>query len=641
MTALKSLKNIPDSSPTAGALNKTYGRVRSLLFFTGCGLAAMLVLAVPDKSAAQAWQLVWQDEFDYVGLPDSARWNYDVGGHGWGNAELQYYTANRLENARVDGDHLIIEARKEAVFAGRDYTSARLVSRNKGDWTYGRIAVRARLPKGRGTWPAIWMLPTEGHYGNGSWPDNGEIDIMEHVGHQPNRVHSTVHNKRYNHLSGSGRGGSRLVPDATEAFHVYMVEWTPRRLDFFIDNDRIFTYYNDTQGWRTWPYDKPFHLLMNIAIGGAWGGQQGVDDSIFPQQMLIDYVRVYQYRHLPQISFEAPATLEAGADLHITATASDPDGPVGRVVFMQGGGKLATVSDAPYEITIPNAQAGCYELSATAVDGEGWSFTEGPQSLQVGDSCGRAPYLIAPHAIPGIIESENYDLGGAGVAYVDLTPQNSGGGYRLDEGVDVDYSTDRDGFDVAGISRREWLEYTVDVEEDGEYAMEARVYVPGTRAVFRLEFDGVDKTGRISYANPAALWVSVRRTGIHLTKGIQRMRMVMESTGFRVNWLSFRRISTTSAELPETLEPAALQVGYPNPFTDTTQLTYSVARSGHVTLEVVDVLGRRVATLANHHHEPGQYSVSFDADGLAAGVYWSQLTAGQFRAVQPITLVRR
>ncbi|MGI9173875.1 MAG: glycoside hydrolase family 16 protein, partial [Rhodothermales bacterium] len=127
-----------------------------------------------------AWQLVWSDEFDYEGLPDSAKWGYEVGGHGWGNDELQYYTERRLENARVEDGLLVIEARQEP-FEGRDYTSARLVSRDKGEWTYGRFEARAKLPSGRGTWPAIWMLAAETTYGNAYWPDNGEIDIMEHV----------------------------------------------------------------------------------------------------------------------------------------------------------------------------------------------------------------------------------------------------------------------------------------------------------------------------------------------------------------------------------------------------------------------------------------------------------------------------
>lgn len=600
----------------------------------------LLLSSVNTESVAQSWELVWQDEFDYVGLPDANKWNYDVGGHGWGNQESQYYTEARLENARADGDNLIIEARKEGGFGNRNYTSARLVSRGKGDWTYGRIAVRAKLPKGRGTWPAIWMLPSERHYGNGGWPDNGEIDIMEHVGHQPNIVHATVHNDRYNHLAGTSRGGSQIVPDATEAFHVYMVEWTPRRLDFFIDNDKIFTYYNDTNGWSTWPYDKPFHLLMNIAIGGSWGGQQGIDDSIFPQRMLIDYVRVYRYSDLPQISFLAPTTVAPGADLPIRATASDPDGSVYRVQFLQDQGLITTIHHEPYQFSIGNAQAGCYSLYATVTDSDGYSVTEGPHDVRVGDSCGKAPYLIAPHAIPGIIESEYYDLGGPGVGYADLSPQNTGGGLRSDEGVDVEYSTDKDGYDVAGITRREWLEYTVDVEEDGEYALEARVFVSGSSASFILEFDGVDKTGPVSYANPASLWVTVKRTGIFLTKGVQRMRMRMESTGFRINWLRLSLVSAASIENPDTSEPASLNVGFPNPFTHSTQLTYSVERPGHLTLTVVDVLGRKVATLADHYHMPGKYTVPFSAGELAPGVYWSQLTAGRFKLVQPITLLR-
>ena len=617
--------------------------MKSLVLSIVCHLAAILILTSPFDSTAQPWELVWQDEFDYVGLPDASKWGYDVGGHGWGNGELQYYTENRSQNARVDGDHLIIETHKEtsSAFGDRSYTSARLVSRGKGDWTYGRVEVRANLPKGRGTWPAIWMLPSERNYGNGGWPDNGEIDIVEHVGHQPNVVHSTVHNRRYNHLSGSSLGNSRFVADATDAFHIYSVEWTPRRLDFFVDDIKIFTYYNDTHGWSTWPYDKPFHLIMNIAIGGSWGGQQGVDDSIFPQQMLIDYVRVYEYAGLPEVSFQAPSALEPGADLQVTAVASDPDGSIYRVQFLQDDGVIESVNSEPYEITISNAQAGCYSLYTRVVDSDGWSVTEGPQHVQVGDTCGQqAPYLIAPHAIPGYIENEHYDLGGAGVGYLDLTSQNTGGGFRDDEGVDVEYSTDRDGFDIAGITRREWLEYTVDVEQGGEYALEARVYVSGSPASFRLEFDGVDQTGRVTYSNPSALWVSVRRTGIYLNEGVQRMRMVMESTNFRINWLRFTLLSGTSSDPPDTIQPTGLQVGYPNPFSHTTQLTYSIASAGHATLTVMDLLGRTVTTLASHHHEPGQYTVPFDATGLAPGVYWTQLTAGSFRATQPITLIR-
>ena len=236
---------------------------------------------------------VWADEFDYSGLPDPKRWGYDVGGGGWGNNELQYYTKDRLENARVENGNLVIEARKEE-YLGRNYTSARLVTKGKGDWTYGRIEVRAKLPRGRGTWPAAWTLASQTSYGTAFWPDNGEIDIMEHVGFDPGRVHANIHTKAFNHAIKTNKGANTLVPDAMDAFHTYRVDWTPTDMTFFVDDKSYFKFGNTGNGWQEWPYDKPQHLLLNIAVGGNWGGQQGVDDAIFPQKMLVDYVRVYK-----------------------------------------------------------------------------------------------------------------------------------------------------------------------------------------------------------------------------------------------------------------------------------------------------------------------------------------------------------
>jgi len=168
----------------------------------------LLVLAATalfgfHKAAAEEhpngrWRVVWSDEFEYVGLPDPAKWGYDVGGHGWGNKELQFYTERRKENARVENGRLIIEARRDAAENHR-YTSARLVSKGKGDWTYGRFEVRAKLPSGRGTWPAIWMLPSLKSYGESDWPDNGEIDVMEHVGFDPDVIHASAHTRAYYH----------------------------------------------------------------------------------------------------------------------------------------------------------------------------------------------------------------------------------------------------------------------------------------------------------------------------------------------------------------------------------------------------------------------------------------------------------
>lgn len=236
------------------------------------------------------YQLVWSDEFDKDGLPDNTKWGYDVGGNGWGNNELQYYTNARLENARIVNGNLIIEAKKES-FSGRNYTSARLLTKNKAQWTYGKFDIRAKLPKGTGMWPAIWLLSANDPL---HWPDDGELDIMEEVGFNQNTIYGTAHNYLYNGANGQQKGGNKLVPDADNAFHVYSIEWTNNQVIWSIDSVEYFTYNDPKLGANAWPYYKDFFMILNIAVGGNWGGQKGVDDSIFPQQMLVDYVRVYQ-----------------------------------------------------------------------------------------------------------------------------------------------------------------------------------------------------------------------------------------------------------------------------------------------------------------------------------------------------------
>lgn len=258
-------------------------------------LAACLWLSAGCATSAQTipGRLVWADEFETPGLPDPSQWGYDVGGHGWGNDELEFYTAGRLENARVEDGRLIIEARKEA-WGDRAYTSARLVTKGKGDWTYARVEVRARLPRGRGTWPAIWMLPTGSGYGGGGWPETGELDIMEHVGHDPGVIHASVHCKAYNWPAKTQKTATLKLADADTAFHVYALERRPERIDFFVDDRLLLSFPNEGKGWQSWPFDRPFHLVLNVAIGGFWGGAQGVDDAAFPQRLEVDYVRVYE-----------------------------------------------------------------------------------------------------------------------------------------------------------------------------------------------------------------------------------------------------------------------------------------------------------------------------------------------------------
>ena len=270
-----------------------------------CGLVFILLCSCLVQ--ADEWSLVWSDEFDYTGLPNEGKWNYEQGFIR--NRELQYYTKARKENARVEDGHLIIEARKEdwpnpdyrpnsssrrpqRSREKAEYTSASLITRDKASWTCGRIEVKAKLPAGKGVWPAIWMLGT--NIREVGWPRCGEIDIMEYVGYDPNTIHANVHMAKYNHAKGTGKGSKIKTDKPFESFHTYAVEWTPERMDFFFDEHKYFTFENEHGGVDVWPFDQPHYLILNLAIGGSWGGQKGIDESIFPQQFLIDYVRVYQ-----------------------------------------------------------------------------------------------------------------------------------------------------------------------------------------------------------------------------------------------------------------------------------------------------------------------------------------------------------
>lgn len=237
------------------------------------------------------WKLVWSEEFDYNGLPDSTKWSYETGGHGWGNNELQYYTRASLSNAEVNNGTLKIHAIKEKK-ENREYTSARLVTRGKKEFTYGRIEIRAKLPPGRGLWPAIWMLGS--NISKVGWPMSGEIDIMEHVGYEKDSVLATIHTDSYNHVKGTQKTRKTFLADPYQSFHTYWIDWTPEHMDFYVDSTLYNHIQNEHKTVKEWPFDAPFFLVLNIAIGGNLGGKQGVDTTIFPGTMEVDYVRVYE-----------------------------------------------------------------------------------------------------------------------------------------------------------------------------------------------------------------------------------------------------------------------------------------------------------------------------------------------------------
>ncbi len=595
------------------------------LFLSGVFIAGNI------QAQSDSWELAWSDEFDYTGLPDVSRWSYDVGGHGWGNQEEQFYTDKRAENARVDGDQLIIEARRE-LFSGRNYTSARLVSKEKGDWIYGRIEVRAQLPAGRGTWPAIWMLPTNSPYGNGRWPQTGEIDIMEHVGHAPGAINATIHTDAFNHAQNTQKGKSINVEDASTAPHVYALEWTPTKLVFSVDGNDYWTYPKGLSTWRQWPFDTDFHLILNIAIGGTWGGQQGIDNSIFPQQMLVDYVRVFRYVGLPVVTFDLPSNIQPGQSVSFTGAASDPDGKIRRVELYQRDGLISRLirDTDQWSIPVENVSEGCYLLRATAIDDAGWSNDSEVKPLNIGNTCPQAPYLMAPHPISERIESEYFDLGGAGVAYRDLSSENDGKGIRLDEGVDVYPTTDGAGYHIGNTSRREWVKYTVHVDQSGIYDLQVRLASQVDLVSFSLEFNDVTKIDEFESPISTSDFQTIRVTtdeGIELNEGTQVMKLTIHRGTPSINWMRFRlRPSRTNNEELPAQDQTSLLGNYPNPFTTSTTIDYRIGRSSHVVLELFNTLGQHVRTLADHHHQPGHYSTRLNTDGLTPGIYIYRLS---------------
>ena len=271
----------------------------SIMFHLKNGFIFMLAFILLNGCSKKSeWELVWSDEFEYTGSPASESWGFETG-HVRNN-EMQYYT-DRLENVRVEDGQCIITALLEA---GEDslssnpgttdsVTSASINTFGKQDFLYGRLEVRAKIPSALGTWPAIWMLGI--NVGDLGWPDCGEIDIMENVGYDPDLIHANIHTKAYNHVIGTNKGNRIEVKDPWEDFHLYALEWYEDRMDFFMDDSLYFSFENDRTGNNdTWPFHKPHYLLLNLAYGGSWGGQQGVDTSRLPVEYRIDYVRYYK-----------------------------------------------------------------------------------------------------------------------------------------------------------------------------------------------------------------------------------------------------------------------------------------------------------------------------------------------------------
>lgn len=466
------------------------------------------------KAQNSDFTLLWADEFNYSGLPDSSKWSYDVGGHGWGNDELEYYTKARLENARVENGHLIIEARKEN-YKSMNYTSARLVTMGKGDWLYGRFDIRAKLPKGKGTWPAIWMLSSDWSYG--AWPESGEIDIMEHVGYDPDVVHFSTHCLDYFFKIGTQKTAVKKVSRTDSLFHTYGVEWRPDRIDGFIDDSLYFSVSNEHLGWKKWPFDKPFHLILNIAVGGGWGGVMGIDENIWPQKMEVDYVRVYKYmKDEDNQAPIAPENLQCKALSNRLALTWNPGydnyGVKKYNIFFDG--KLAGTSKN-HSFEIKDLQpATNYKVKVVAED---WKGNTSP----VLEESYTTTALVYNEA-PSKIEAEDF---------------------FADNGTKLEKTADTlGGYNLSWIEPGDWMEYNINVMQAGSYNFVFRAATERKDGIIQIIDEKGNILGSAAIGNTRSWqnWKNFSSSKIQLPSGKQKIKLNIVGDRVSLNWFEVK-----------------------------------------------------------------------------------------------------
>jgi beta-glucanase (GH16 family) len=615
---------------------------------------AILVAGGAVTPAEATWSLVWSDEFNGTAV-DADDWTHDIGTGcpdlcGWGNNELQYY---RSQNVTVSGGNLVITSRAES-YGGAAFTSGKIHSRGKHAFLYGRIEMRAKIPTGGGMWPAFWMMPEDEVYGG--WAASGEIDIMESA-NATTSVGGALHygGTWPSNTSTSGSyslGGANFAGD----FHIYAVEWEPDTIRWYVDGVLFMTrtsdqwYTNAAPGNPRAPFDQPFYIILNTAVGGNYTGctDGGCVTASLPQQFLVDYVRVYEDipNVAPTVALTSPAwgaTVPAG-DLTITADASDADGSVARVEFYAGATYLGADATAPYGFTWTAVADGCYEIVARVVDDLGGVGTDVAE-VTVGAGCGQFAYRGAPLRLPARIEAEDYDVGGAGVAYHDLEAGNNGGQYRTGEGVDIESCSDAGGgYNLGWLNAGEWLEYTVDVPWAGQYIINARVASLSSGGAFRVKAGG-GETGDIvaPVTGGWQSWTTVSTTAT-LAAGAQIIRFVAASGGFNLNYLEVASDLVAVGPAPAAAG-YALHPCYPNPTALGAAIHYDLPQAEAVYLGVYDVSGRLVRTLVQGARVPaGKQTAAWngrDDNGhvVPRGVYFYRLTAGAFSATRRVTLV--
>ena len=691
----------------------------------------------PAGTQAQNWQLIWADEFDAAEL-DTSKWSFQYGTgaaeglRGWGNSELQYYT-DRSENIFTQNGMLHIVAMQEA-YEGMDYTSARIRSINQGDWRYGRIEVRAKLPTGRGLWPAIWMMPTDAVYGR--WPASGEIDIMEMVGHEPDRVHGTLHyGPPHTYTGGSYTLGSGSFNDD---FHTFALEWEHGEIRWYVDGELFLTqtdWFSKDQGFPA-PFDQRFHMILNVAVGGNWPGSPDAN-TVFPQEMVIDYVRVYQ---------DADASYGAALPLMFEDRFYDWD-----TAFTGfDGGQVSLVENPGADGINGSDRVGKMVKGGGAFSGgayiradRSFSFNaeKSTMSMKVWSPRSDVPILMKTEQQNGDLENEQVERTTTSGEWEILTWSVDPSAYNTEWDIITLIFDFEEGQVGDGGENFTWYFDDLDVfgavfddpgTPQGQIAVTLPLNFENTRFAWAQAFlgfsggeitvvenpqpDNTNESGHVGkmVKEGGAFWggafmilddafvfseekhtitmkVWSPRTDVPVLMkveqrfGVQDYEKPMPTTtsqqweeitwdmggaGFEREWdlitlifdfqagqvgdgsenftwyfddleVDAERVGT-SVDNPGSGLPAnfALRQNYPNPFNPTTVIQFDLPGQDQVTLDVYNVMGQRVATLASGSFRAGSHEVIFDASGLASGVYLYHLRTPSFSKTQKMLLAK-
>ena len=493
----------------------------------------VLFVAMYSASLRADYKLVWAEEFDNSVI-DKGVWKPETNpGVVYNSHQKQYYT-DRHDNSFIQDGKLIIRAQKEHHIIN-DYTSARLNTYENFGLRYGKIQARIMTAGGKGLRCKMFMLPENLEYG--AWACSGQIDIMETQGANPDRVKGGIFHGGQGHYN--KYSGREYVPegiDFSEDYHIYTVEWQPYEIRWFIDGKL----YGMQNRWSSFsanypaPFDKRFYLVLSVAVDGD------TDDSQFPAEMSIDWIRAYQIEddnQPPQIKITSPAndsTVNTG-DLQITVNVSDEDNNLEKVEFYNHNDLLGVSTVAPYNFTwdVPD---GCHMLTARAVDRAGFGCSDSVEFV-AGIGCPPAPYHGKPIDLPGRIEAEDFDTSPKEKAYWDTDESNNGGAYRK-TGVDIQDCLEG-GYNIGWIEPGEWLEYTVNVTKTCNYDIVCRTGSPLDGAKLHIEFNGENKTGTLEVVNTGDWqnYTNLIKENVNLQAGIQKMKVVIENGGFNLNYI--------------------------------------------------------------------------------------------------------